>query len=137
VQKHLMLVFTRPVEGREEEFNHWYDTRHLADIASLPGVVSGQRYLFDEASKNSLSQAPELGYLAIYEVAEGHLEEAKAALAETSAERRAAAAAGDGRPVRVPGTPAIAPGNITYWFTAIGEPVSSEAGTALPPAPGA
>jgi hypothetical protein len=127
MEKHLLLVFTRPVEGREEEFNRWYDEQHLRDIAGLPGVVSGQRYRFDEASKNSIVQAPDMGYLAIYEVPEGQLEKAKAALAETSAERRAAATAGDGRPVRVPGSPAIAPGNISYWFTAIGEPVASEA----------
>src|SRR6185437_15846316 len=25
MEKHLLLVFTRPVEGREEEFNAWYD----------------------------------------------------------------------------------------------------------------
>jgi len=124
MEKHLLLVFTRPVEGREEEFNAWYDGQHLRDVAGLPGIVSGQRYRFREASRNSSLRAPELGYLAIYEVPAGQLETAKAALAETSAERRAAAG---GRPVRVPGSPAIAPEHISYWFTAIGEPVVSEA----------
>jgi hypothetical protein len=126
MEKHLLLVFTRPVEGREEEFNAWYDGQHLRDVAGLPGIVSGQRYRFHEASRNSSVSAPDLGYLAIYEVPEGQLETAKAALAKTSAERRAAAE-GVGRPVRVPGSPAIAPGHISYWFTAIGEPVASEA----------
>lgn len=125
MEKHLLLVFTRPVAGREEEFNRWYDQHHLADVAGLPGVVSGQRYRFDEASGNSIERTPPMGYLAIYEVPEGQLEKAKAALAETSAERRAAA--GSDRPVRVPGSPAIAPGNISWWFTAIGQPVSAEA----------
>jgi hypothetical protein len=128
MEKHLMLVFTTPVEGHEEEFNRWYDERHLADVAGLPGVVSGQRYRFDKASENSAEKAPPLGYLAIYEVPEGQLERARAALAQTSAERRAAAAEGSDRPVRVPGSPAIAPGNISWWFTAIGQPVSVEAG---------
>src|SRR6185437_16245266 len=88
MEKHLLLVFTRPVEGREEEFNRWYDGQHLRDVAGLPGIVSGQRYQFAEASRNSSVQAPDMGYLAIYEVPAGQLENAKAALAETSAERR-------------------------------------------------
>jgi hypothetical protein len=129
MEKHLLLVFTRPVEGHEDEFNTWYDEQHLRDVTGLPGIVSGQRFVFQEASPNSVAAAPEFGYLAVYEVPDGELGNAKAALAATSAERRAAARDGSTGPVRVPGSPHIAPGNIAYWFTAIGERVVSDAGT--------
>ncbi|HEY6493330.1 MAG TPA: hypothetical protein VIZ43_08665 [Trebonia sp.] len=128
MEKHLLLVFTRPVEGREDEFNAWYDERHLGDVTGLPGIVAGQRFVFAEASPNSVSSAPEFGYLAVYEVPDGELDRAKAALAATSAERRAAGQDGTAR-VRVPGSPAIAPGHVSYWFTAVGERVVSDAGT--------
>jgi hypothetical protein len=128
MEKHLLLVFTHPVEGREDEFNRWYDEQHLRDVVGLPGIVSGQRFAFQEASRNSARAGPEFGYLAIYEVPGGELEKAKAALAETAAERRAAASEDDGREVRVPGSPAIAPEHISYWFTAIGERTVSDAG---------
>lgn len=129
MEKNLLLVFTRPAEGREDEYNQWYDERHLPDVAGLPGIVAAQRFIFQEASRNSVSAAPEFGYLAVYEVPDGELDKAKAALAATSEERRAAAREGGTRSVRVPGSPALAPGHISYWFTAIGERVVSDADT--------
>jgi hypothetical protein len=129
VEKHLLLVFTRPVEGQEDEFNQWYDEQHLPDVTGLPGFVAGQRYGFDEASRNSLVAAPPFGYLAVYEVADGELEKAKAAMTAASEERRAAAREGGTRPVRIPGSPAIEPGSISWWFTEIGERVVSDADT--------
>jgi hypothetical protein len=129
VEKNLLLVFTRPVEGQEDEFNQWYDEQHLPDVTGLPGFVAGQRYVFDEASRNSLVAAPPFGYLAVYEVADGELEKAKAAMTAASEERRAAAREGGTRPVRIPGSPAIEPGSISWWFTEIGERVVSDADT--------
>jgi hypothetical protein len=129
VEKNLLLVFTRPVEGHEDEYNKWYDEQHLPDVAGLPGIVAAQRFVFQEASRNSVSAAPEFGYLAVYEVPDGELDKAKAALAATSEERRAVAREGSTRPVRIPGSPALGPGHISYWFTAIGERVVSDADT--------
>jgi hypothetical protein len=128
VEKHLLVVFTRPVAGQEEEYHKWYNEQHLPDVTGLPGFVTGQRYVFDEASRNSMSAAPPFGYLALYEVADGELERAKAAMTAASEERRTAAADGGTRPVRVPGSPSIEPGSVSWWFTAIGERVVSDAG---------
>jgi hypothetical protein len=30
--KHLMLVLTNPVEGKDAEYNEWYTNTHLPDI---------------------------------------------------------------------------------------------------------
>jgi hypothetical protein len=40
----LMLVFTNPVEGQDDAFNEWYDSRHFVDVLNVPGVVAAQRY---------------------------------------------------------------------------------------------
>jgi hypothetical protein len=43
--KSLMVVLTNPTsEEQRAEFENWYDERHLAEIARLPGVVSATRY---------------------------------------------------------------------------------------------
>jgi hypothetical protein len=39
-----LIVYTNPVEGREDEFNKWYDEVHLGEFSSLPGVISGKRF---------------------------------------------------------------------------------------------
>jgi hypothetical protein len=62
----LMLVFTRPVAGREEEYHQWYDHQHLADVARIPGVVSARRYGPVPSDKPDPEQADR--YLAIYEI---------------------------------------------------------------------
>lgn len=66
----LQLVFSKPVEGREAEFDEWYDTVHLPEILAMPGIVSAQRFNLVDAE---ITRAPELPqpthrHLAIYEM---------------------------------------------------------------------
>lgn len=45
MSKVLMLVWTSPVDGRDEEYLHWYDTTHIPDIrAAVAGVGDVTRY---------------------------------------------------------------------------------------------
>jgi hypothetical protein len=62
--KYVMVVQSRAKEGRDAEYNKWYDTTHLAQICAIPGVKSGRRF---EATPISVG-APGLKYLAIYEI---------------------------------------------------------------------
>lgn len=39
-----MVVLTNPVPGREEEYNDWYDNRHIPDVLAVPGFVGAQRF---------------------------------------------------------------------------------------------
>lgn len=39
-----LIVYTGPAEGREDDYNKWYDEVHLAEFAALPGVISGRRF---------------------------------------------------------------------------------------------
>lgn len=40
---HQLLILTNPVEGRDDEFNEWYDGAHLKDVLQVPGIVGAQR----------------------------------------------------------------------------------------------
>jgi hypothetical protein len=62
----LFLVFTKPVDGMEDEYNKWYDDVHVHDVARVPGVVSAQRY--DLAHPGPGGGEPAHRHLAIYEL---------------------------------------------------------------------
>lgn len=55
-----MIVLTNPVEGRDAEFNRWYDTVHLTDVAAVPGVTGARRF--------QAVQASDWKYAAIYQL---------------------------------------------------------------------
>jgi hypothetical protein len=67
----LLLVFTNPTDGREAEFNEWYDTTHVRDVLAVPGVVAARRYAVSEvdtAETEGMPSPPPPAhrYLAIY-----------------------------------------------------------------------
>jgi hypothetical protein len=41
--RYTVVVLSNPVIGREEKYNHWYDTEHIPDLVALPGVRSAKR----------------------------------------------------------------------------------------------
>ena len=63
----LMLVFSNGVEGREDEYNDWYNNVHLKEVAAVEGINFAQRFTLTDAQIN-----PEQNwkYLALYEVDE-------------------------------------------------------------------
>ena len=65
--KHIVLVLTNPVEGREEEFNDWYDNTHLAEVLESAGFVAAQRFRLADVQVGGHPN-PRHRYLAIYEV---------------------------------------------------------------------
>ena len=38
------VVLARPKNGREDEFDKWYDGKHLGDMIRVPGVISAKRF---------------------------------------------------------------------------------------------
>ena len=42
--KYRLLAVTNAVAGQDQELNSWYDSRHVPDVLSVPGVVSAQRF---------------------------------------------------------------------------------------------
>jgi hypothetical protein len=63
----IYLVFTDPVDGREDEFNNWYDTRHVSDVLKVDGVVGATRYVVSNAKGRSGASSP-TRYLTVYEL---------------------------------------------------------------------
>ncbi len=61
--KYIMAVQSQAKDGRDDEYNEWYDSVHLADICAVPGVTAGKRY---EATPIAIG-GPGLRYLSIYE----------------------------------------------------------------------
>ena len=72
------LVFSSAIEGREDEYNNWYETIHMAEVLALPGFVSAQRYqVADDGTGGAKT-------VAVYELV-GDPQAALAALAEAVA----------------------------------------------------
>ncbi len=64
MEHYKLVVLTNPVEGREDDYNAWYEGRHLDDILKVPGFTQAQRFVVD----NPLPGAPPTHkYLAIYD----------------------------------------------------------------------
>lgn len=65
--RYIYIALTRAAEGREAEFDRWYDGQHLADVARVSGVVDAKRFNMIW-QKSEAPNAPEWRSLAIYEI---------------------------------------------------------------------
>jgi hypothetical protein len=64
----LYLVQSNAVEGRDEEFNEWYDATHVPDILALDGFVSAQRFKRSTLLDRPGAADPHFAYVALYEI---------------------------------------------------------------------
>ncbi|HEY1669147.1 MAG TPA: hypothetical protein VGG54_25925 [Trebonia sp.] len=69
--KYTLIVYTSPAEGREDEYNAWYDDVHLQEFSALPGVINGRRF--------KVAGAGQQKYAALYELS-AHPDEVMAAM---------------------------------------------------------
>lgn len=77
--RYTMLVSTNPVDGREGEFNDWYDNQHVPDVLKLEGFVAARRLrLADTVPPQDCTHR----YLAVYEVEAESVEAAGKVLTE-------------------------------------------------------
>jgi hypothetical protein len=77
VASHVLMVMSNPVEGREDEYNEWYDNVHLGEVLQVPGFVAARRYAAAGSVRGGDSP---YRYLSIYEIEADDLESATAAL---------------------------------------------------------
>lgn len=59
--RYVLQVTSRAVEGRDDEFNQWYDNVHVREVLALPGFNACTRYVRDVEGQAPL-------YVAQYEV---------------------------------------------------------------------
>jgi hypothetical protein len=71
------VVFTNPVEGREDAYNDWYTNTHLGEVVRTPGFAAVQRFRLHNVGRTE----PAHDYLAIYEMSARTAEAAAADLA--------------------------------------------------------
>jgi hypothetical protein len=116
------IVLTDPVAGQEDEYNNWYTNRHLDDVVGLEGFAAAQRFRFIDPDRDSDEPAP-TRYLAIYDVSEDQIEQAKESLAAAAEERESALAA-NREPSVMPISSALG-GRITWWCEAITDRVEA------------
>lgn len=62
--KHILLVFTDPVEGREDDYNTWYNDVHLGEVLATDGFVRAQRFKVSD----TMPGVTDHEYVAIYEL---------------------------------------------------------------------
>jgi hypothetical protein len=62
--KYSFLVLTNSVKDRDEEFNGWYNDRHIPDVLSVDGFTAAQRFHV----VTELYPDFEYEYLALYEI---------------------------------------------------------------------
>jgi hypothetical protein len=88
-----MLAFTSPTSPEtEDEYNSWYDTKHLHDVVGIKGVVAATRYKLAQGVETLPGVGgPTQQYLAIYELEAESVEELDAFCGNL----RAALASGD------------------------------------------
>ena len=69
----LLLVFSNATDGRDEEFNTWYDEVHVPEVLAVDGVVGAQRYDLAQLDLPEVEGVeppppPAHRYLAVYEL---------------------------------------------------------------------
>ena len=69
--KGVMIVMSQVLPGKEDEFNDWYDRRHIPELLAVPGITSAQRFV---AVPSARWQLPPQSYLAVYEL-DGDIDE--------------------------------------------------------------
>ena len=68
-QTYYQIVFTAMVDGKEDEFNAFYDNHHAPELAAIPGFVSAQRMILaTPANSTSNPSIPATKYLALFKV---------------------------------------------------------------------
>lgn len=105
--KYFFIILANAVEGRDAEFNDWYDRQHMPDVLKIPGFVSAQRFGAVPVS----GRPAKFGYLTMYEVETDDLEATQAALGAAA-----------GTPA-MPMSPSLDSNLVATYFEAAGEKV--------------
>ncbi|MGI9324317.1 MAG: hypothetical protein ACR2PZ_03790 [Pseudomonadales bacterium] len=66
MSKFIMAVHSNAVQGKEDDYNQWYNKVHLGEVLQIPGFVAAQR--FSISGDPVQGDSPRHKYLAIYEL---------------------------------------------------------------------
>lgn len=68
MKTYVMFIRNGPYAGKDAEYNRWYNSTHVHDVSGTPGVVSGQRYIFNDVQRNANVAPPPTQYLVKYTI---------------------------------------------------------------------
>ena len=63
--KYTFVVLTNSTQGKDAEFNEWYNKQHIPDVLNVPGFVCAQRFRLADTQMGGQSKHR---YLALYEI---------------------------------------------------------------------
>jgi len=96
-KKYKLLVYTNAVEGKEDDFNDWYQNTHLQQIVSIKSFVQAQRFRF---TMNVVPGSPNPSrYMAIYDIETDDINASLGAMNELAASGRMPLPASMGQPI--------------------------------------
>lgn len=78
MKKFISIALTNAAEGRDADYNAWYEQQHIQDVLAIPGIQSAQRFRIAEQSRQKLGYR----YMAIYEVETDDITSIHRAIAE-------------------------------------------------------
>jgi hypothetical protein len=84
MRRYKMITLSSPIEGREEEYNDWYQNVHLGDLVALEGIRSARRYRF----ARTLKEGDAHPYMAVYEIETDDIDALLADLGNAAADGR-------------------------------------------------
>lgn len=64
-RRQIFVALSNPSDGREDDFNAWYDSQHVPDVVSIPGFKGAERFKLTIPFLDPLAGGQ---YLAIYDV---------------------------------------------------------------------
>lgn len=66
MQEYILVVYSNPVEGKEEEYNDWYNNQHLSDVLAQPDYIQARRYKLTDLKLDEAMPNPHHQYVAFY-----------------------------------------------------------------------
>ena len=96
-KKYKMIVFTNAVEGKDKEFNDWYQNTHLAQIVRIKSFVQAQRF---RLHTSIVPGSPDSSrYMAIYDIETDDINAALGAMNDLAASGRMPLPESMGQPI--------------------------------------
>ena len=78
MKKFISIARTNAAEGREADYNDWYEKQHVFDVLAIPGIMSAQRFRVSDKSRQTLGYR----YMALYEIETDDIQDIHRAIAE-------------------------------------------------------
>lgn len=68
MKEYVLVVYSNPVPGREDEYNDWYNNQHLQDVLAQPEYVQARRYKLTDLKLDPQMPDASHEYVAFYHI---------------------------------------------------------------------